>query len=60
MKPCICHCVDVADSFFSQADFEALRDKDKYVFIFDGEGSKSQAALNYIKRESKISVMKSF
>ena len=50
LKPCICHCVDVCGSFFSQADFEALRDKDKYVFIFDGEGSKSQAVLNYIKK----------
>ena len=50
LKPCICHCVDVASSFFSQADFESLRDQDKYVFIFDGEGSKCQAALNYIKK----------
>ena len=50
LKPCICHCVDVAGSFFSQADFETLRDKDKYVFIFDGEGSKNRAVLNYIKK----------
>lgn len=50
LKPCICHCVDVDGSFFSQADFEALRDKDKYVFIFDGEGSKNRAVLNYIKK----------
>lgn len=50
LKPCICHCVDVAGSFFSRTDFDALRDKDKYVFIFDGEGSRCPAVLNYIKK----------
>ena len=50
LKPCICHCVDVCGSFFSQADFNALRDKDKYVFIFDGLASKSPAISKYIEK----------
>ena len=50
LKPCICHCVDVCGSFFSQADFNALRDKDKYVYIFDGANSKSPAVSKYIEK----------
>lgn len=50
LKPCICHCVDISGSFFNQTDLERLRDKDKYVFIFDGENSQDQSVLNYIKK----------
>lgn len=50
LKPCICHCTDVRGPFFTQEDFNALRDKDKYVFIFDGTSSKSPAVLQYIEK----------
>ncbi len=50
LKPCVCHCVDVRGSFFSQDDFNALRDKDKYVYIFDGVSSSSPSVLTYIEK----------
>lgn len=50
LKPCICHCVDIRDSFFSQADFEDLAQKDKYVYIFDGENCNHESVLKYITK----------
>lgn len=50
LKPCICHCVDVPGSFFDQTDFKALSQKGKYVYIFDGVGSKNPSVLKYVEK----------
>lgn len=50
LKPCICHCVDVPGIFFGQEDFEILSHNGKYVYIFDGVGSKNASVMNYIEK----------
>lgn len=39
LLPCICHCVDVRDSFFTDEDFDTLRDANKNVFLFNGQNN---------------------
>lgn len=50
LKPCICHCADVSGSFFSQTDFEILSQKGKYVYLFDGVGSKNASVAKYVEK----------
>lgn len=39
LLPCICHCVDVKDSFFTDSDFDYLRESNKSVFLFNGQNN---------------------
>lgn len=37
LLPCICHCSDVRNSFFTDDDFEILKAERKNVYLFNGE-----------------------
>ncbi|GHT19826.1 methylase [Bacteroidia bacterium] len=50
LLPCICHCVDVKEAFFTQSDFEHLKQSDKNVFLLNAINAKDERVTKYIQK----------
>jgi adenine-specific DNA-methyltransferase len=60
LLPCICRAVDVKNSFFSQSDYQELKDNDKSVFLFDAINANDENSKKYIQLGEYQEVHKKF
>ncbi len=49
LLPCICKSIDVKSIFFSETDFNKLKDNDKKVYLLNAIGSKDENISRYIR-----------
>jgi adenine-specific DNA-methyltransferase len=50
LLPCICRATDVKESFFTQSNFEELKNNDKNVFLLNAVNVKDENVTKYIKK----------
>jgi len=60
LLPCICKAIDSKKSFFTQADFEALKLSDKNVFLLNAIDTTDENVLNYLEKGEKEEINKKF
>jgi adenine-specific DNA-methyltransferase len=60
LLPCICKAVDARNTFFTQFDFDALRKKDKKIYLFNAENSDDEFVLQYIKKGESEGIDRAF
>lgn len=61
LLPCVCHCVDVKTSFFSDDDFANLENADKNVFLFNAQKAlDNENVRDYILKGEELHVDKKF
>lgn len=61
LLPCICHCVDVKGSFFSDNDFDKLKENGKNVFLFNGQSNTTDSNIqHYIQLGEQTGINKKF
>lgn len=60
LLPCICSAKDAKTAFFTIQDFEALKNNDKPVFLFNARNSTEKSILSYIQKGEKEEINKRF
>lgn len=60
LLPCICKAIDAKRHFFTQQDFEELKQNDKAVFLFNAQNSDDECVINYIKKGETEEINKKF
>jgi adenine-specific DNA-methyltransferase len=60
LLPCVCHCVDIQGYFFNTTDFEALKHKDKNVFLFNAIDTDNEHIIKYISKGETEKVDKKY
>lgn len=61
LLPCICHCTDIKEHFFNDADFDKLLAENKSVFLFNGQNnSEDENVRRYIQLGEEQKVHKKF
>lgn len=57
---CICSAKDAKTSFFTNQDFEELKNNDKSVFLFNAQNSTEESVKKYIKKGENEEINKRF
>lgn len=60
LLPCICSAKDAKSSFFTNKDFEDLKESNKTVFLFNAQNSNNQNVINYIEKGENEEINKKF
>lgn len=60
LLPCICSAKDAKTSFFTQQDFDTLKQSDKAIFLFNAENSNDKHVLSYIQKGVNEEINKKF
>ncbi|HBK82702.1 MAG TPA: modification methylase [Flavobacterium sp.] len=60
LLPCICSAKDAKTSFFTNQDFEELKNNDKSVFLFNAQNSTEESVEKYIKKGENEEINKRF
>lgn len=60
LLPCICKSADVKQNFFSSQSFEALKNKDKNIFLLNAINTDSEPVNNYLKLGEQQGINKRF
>jgi adenine-specific DNA-methyltransferase len=60
LLPCICSAKDAKTSFFTNQDFEDLKQNDKAIFLFNAQNSKDNNVLCYIEKGENDDIHKRF
>jgi adenine-specific DNA-methyltransferase len=60
LLPCICHSIDVYGNFFTMSDFEALKQKNKNVFLFNAINSENENVAKYLIKGEQEEINKKF
>lgn len=60
LLPCICKSADVKNNFFTTIDYNNLKEKDKLVYLFDGQATKNENVQKYIDLGVKQGVNKKY
>ncbi|OJU47843.1 MAG: modification methylase [Bacteroidales bacterium 45-6] len=60
LLPCICSAKDASSTFFTTTNFEALKQNDKAIFLFNAQNSTDENVKKYIQKGERDGIDKRF